>query len=168
MTTAENVRAVHEAIALALKYHEPPSHVSHRIAVLVSDPQDIQFLDAIGGDNRGLESGELCLFTSSFVIHAKWESPEYEPGLNGSSGVRVRVWPRKALVSVEIGADSDGKTNIDGDWKGSIGKGWPGTGRITLRYSDQDNIILPLAYGRVVKGEHVMSFLPNLIDDLIK
>ena len=151
----------------AIEHHEPPYHVSHRIAVLVSSVQDIQFIDAIGQENRGVETGELCIFTSGVVIYATWKSPEFELRLNGSSGVQVRAWPRRALASVQIDADAEEKTNIDGDWEASIGKGWPGTARVALRYFNQEAVVvLPLAQRRIAKGEHVMKFLPSLMDDL--
>jgi hypothetical protein len=168
MATVDNVRAVHEAIEAVLEHHALPNHVSHRIAVLVPNPQDIQFIDAIGREDGGMDSGEVYMCTSDVVIHVTWRSPDHKPRLDSSSGVEVKAWPRKALASVEIGADPDKKTNIDGDWNVGIG-GWPGTGRVILRYSGQaDAIVLPLAYRRTVKGERVMDFLPNLLGDLAK
>lgn len=168
MASVENVRAVQELIESAVEYPKPPDHVAHRIGVLVSDPQNIQFVDAIGGDDRGKVSGELYMFTPTVVVHATWECPEWGDARR-SSGVLVETWSRKALRSVDICADPELKGNIDGDWKGTIGKGWPETGRVTLRYADREDVVtLPIVGFRRVKAERILEFLPSLMEDLAK
>ncbi len=166
MISVENVGVIHDLISATLEHWKAPEHVAHRVGVLIPDPSEIQFTDAMAREDRGVRAGELYMFTSDIVVHSTWECPEWEDSAPRASGVTVEAWSRRTLESVAIYSDSDGRVNIDGDWKGSIGKGWPGSARITLKYPDHDDVVLPLGDRARVRRDHVGEFIPNLVADL--
>lgn len=166
MISVENVGVIHDLISAALKHYEAPLHVAHRIGVLVPEPSGIQFVDAVAREDRGVKAGELYMFTSDMVIHSAWECPAWEDSVPRHSGVTVEVWPRRDLKAVAIQPGSDVSVNTDGDWKSSIGQGWPGSGRVTLKYADRTAVVLPLSDRVRISADHVGEFIPKLVADL--
>ena len=154
----------------AVNAHDMPVHVQMRLAALSGD-ETITYLDAhqsstIGGSRT--TSGEVVAFTPRLVLQAVFQNSQARldnPDANSHEAtVRVKCWSRRALTTLSIDPDVADHRNTDAEWDDENGR-WPARSRLTLTYTGQPVMTLPLSEHRNSKPE-TWAALPELVKSL--
>lgn len=145
-------------------YERIPAHVMFRMAALVAG-EPIVFGDVrLEADGRRV-SGDAVAFTATRIIYATFDGAQLdgEPP-RGSRTVNCHARARSDLQTVGAEAQ-DGNEDNDYAWHHNWGSVIPAGAQLTLRYSDDVVVRLPLtlAEGRAAR---VDPFLPSLLADL--
>lgn len=139
--------------------HVRPSHVIHRVAVLLHE-EPLEHVEVSVRDALHQLDGTIAVLTTS--LFAVVDLAGVKPAMhdhNPAGDVRVTVVPRRTLKRLEI-PEADGDANYNGGWVADAAgmRTWPPYGQIRLIYPD-----LPV----VVLGGANNPDRPNRLDQLV-